>query len=358
MIRLKFKQLFFLLSCYLLASCQSGPKSASSDIKVKKIWDSAEHSAFTDLLKFNKSYYCSFREGSGHVPGTNGLIRILKSSDGENWESHALIAKEGIDLRDPKLSITPDGKIMVIMGGSFYSNGELLGCEPQVSFSDKSGTQFSAPEKVTIDPEIVSWGNWIWGVTWYKGTGYAIDYQIKSQESRGSTTIYLVKTTDGNNFEKVTKLDLDGAPNEATIRFDEKGTMFVVIRREQENKMGVWAKSEAPYNKWDFKDMNFRLGGPNFVFLDNEKVILGSRAFGSEVNTSLFGSGVYTALFLGTKEGDFEEIVHLPSGGDTSYPGLVLDKDRLLVSYYSSHEGKTSIYIAEIPLQIISKAKK
>jgi hypothetical protein len=40
----------------------------------------------------------------------------------------------------------------------------------------------------------------------------------------------------------------------------------------------------------------------------------------------------------------------LPSGGDNSYPGLVLHDGKLWVSYYSSHEGKTSIYLAEIEL--------
>jgi hypothetical protein len=42
--------------------------------------------------------------------------------------------------------------------------------------------------------------------------------------------------------------------------------------------------------------------------------------------------------------------VFLPSSGDTSYPGLVLEGDRLLVSYYSSHEERTAIYLAEIDL--------
>ena len=38
------------------------------------------------------------------------------------------------------------------------------------------------------------------------------------------------------------------------------------------------------------------------------------------------------------------------SGGDTSYPGLVWHDGLLWMSYYSSHEGKTSIYLARIRL--------
>ena len=45
------------------------------------------------------------------------------------------------------------------------------------------------------------------------------------------------------------------------------------------------------------------------------------------------------------------EFLTLPSGGDTSYPGLVWHDGLLWVSYYSSHEGKTSIYLAKVKLR-------
>jgi hypothetical protein len=46
----------------------------------------------------------------------------------------------------------------------------------------------------------------------------------------------------------------------------------------------------------------------------------------------------------------YSPVLTLPSGGDTSYPGLVFYDDLLWVSYYSSHEGKASIYLAKIKL--------
>ena len=42
------------------------------------------------------------------------------------------------------------------------------------------------------------------------------------------------------------------------------------------------------------------------------------------------------------------ELLELPSGGDTSYANMVLHDGLLNVSYYSSHEGKTSIYFAKV----------
>ena len=38
-------------------------------------------------------------------------------------------------------------------------------------------------------------------------------------------------------------------------------------------------------------------------------------------------------------------------GGDTSYPGPVLHEGLLWVSYYSGHEGKVSIYLAQVELE-------
>ena len=47
----------------------------------------------------------------------------------------------------------------------------------------------------------------------------------------------------------------------------------------------------------------------------------------------------------------FGYFLELPSGGDTSYPGLVWYDGILWVSYYSSHEGKTSIYLAKLTVK-------
>jgi hypothetical protein len=41
----------------------------------------------------------------------------------------------------------------------------------------------------------------------------------------------------------------------------------------------------------------------------------------------------------------------LPNGGDCSYPGLVWRDGQLWASYYSSHQGRTSIYLARIDVK-------
>ena len=43
-------------------------------------------------------------------------------------------------------------------------------------------------------------------------------------------------------------------------------------------------------------------------------------------------------------------LIKLPSGGDTSYPGMVWHNNMLYISYYSSHEAKTNIYLAKVKI--------
>ena len=86
--------------------------------------------------------------------------------------------------------------------------------------------------------------------------------------------------------------------------------------------------------------MPFSVGGPDFIALDENHFIGGGRI-----------DGKYTSLFTFTRDGDFKIVLKLPSNSDSSYPGFVIDNNKLFVSYYSSHETKkASIYFAEIPL--------
>jgi hypothetical protein len=66
----------------------------------------------------------------------------------------------------------------------------------------------------------------------------------------------------------------------------------------------------------------------------------------------LYDGKVRTALCqIDPDAGSLQELLTLPSSGDSSYAGLVEHAGELWVSYYSSHETKTSIYLARIALK-------
>ncbi|NLX12723.1 MAG: hypothetical protein GXY44_03600 [Phycisphaerales bacterium] len=105
----------FVIACSTETSepARYGQEASFELVEVTKIWDKGAHNAFTDLILFNDEWFCVFREGQGHIDPA-GTIRVIKSKDGINWESAALITSHSGDLRDPKISITPDGRLMLI----------------------------------------------------------------------------------------------------------------------------------------------------------------------------------------------------------------------------------------------------
>ena len=305
-----------------------------------KIWDQAPHNAFTDLVYFKGKFYCTFREGEGHTPvksGVDGTIRVISSDDGSEWQSQTLIEVADYDLRDPKLSVTPDNRLMVLMGAADYQGSKVEGRKGLVSFS-ADGLTFTRPAAIKIDPGISNEKDWLWRVNWHQQTGYGVVYQNDGDASRA----YLVKTIDGLEYQLVADLGIDGKPNEATIKFTPDNQMIMIIRREGGNTHGLLGKSQPPYQQWQWQDVGMRLGGPDFIILPQSQLLLGSRVYAED--------GHHTGLFLG-RQGQFQQVAALPSGGDTSYPGMVLHGDTVYVSYYSSHQGKTAIYLASVALK-------
>jgi hypothetical protein len=302
-------------------------------ISVKKIWDGANHNAFTDLTRFNEKWFCTFREAQGHVNG-DGKIRVLTSADGDKWTSAALIEENGIDLRDPKLSVTPDNRLMLTIGGSVYKDKKLISRQPRVTFS-KDGATWSTPKA------ILQKGDWLWRVTWHNLVAYGMNYGV---HTNSPWSLQLVESTDGKNFQLLQDLKVTRSPNEATIRFLTNDTAVILTRREGEPKgkgdKNAWiGVARPPYHDWSWHDAGLFIGGPNFIVLPSGKMI----ASGREITNK----NAHTFVGWMTTNAVTPQIT-LPSGGDCSYPGMVWHDNKLWLSYYSSHEGKTSIYLAQI----------
>jgi len=157
--------------------------------------------------------------------------------------------------------------------------------------------------------------------------------------------VNLLKTTDGVHYDLVCRIDIKGFANEATLRFLNDGRMAMLLRRDEGDCLGYWGVSEAPYTQWDLKPIGFRLGGPNFLVRENGKLIMGTRSY-------LNPQKHMTALFKGTPEGKWEEVYVLPHGGDTSYPGLLIEGDKVWVSYYATVDNHCAIYLAKLPLNL------
>ena len=291
-------------------------------ISVEKIWSHAPHNAFTDLIRFRDRWWCVFREAQAHdAPG--GIVRVLASETGAMWEPAATVEERGIDLRDPKLSVTPDGRLMLLMGGCVYDDeGEYLTRAPRVSFSE-DGATWSVPQKV------LSEDHWLWRATWHGDRAYALS---KLGEGKGPRRGFLYTSMDGIDWDWITEFKLPGV-SETTLGFQPDGEMIALIRP------GYIGASRPPYREWTFCETPERIGGPNFIRLPDGSLWGSGRL--------LTADGARTVLARMTTS-SYEPALTLPSGGDTSYAGMVWHEDLLWMSYYSSHEEGTNVYLAKV----------
>lgn len=304
-------------------------------LSLRKIWEQASHSAFTDLIFYRNKFFCVFREADTHAGGAEGVVRILASEDGSEWQLVSTLKLSGIDLRDPHFSIMPDGRLFLIMGGSVYQGEKLLTHRPYVTFSN-DGANWTPIEKTDLERE------WVWRVTWHGEIGYGMSYRLTDLEDiEQPWLLKLFKTTDGINYQYVTQLDVSSHPSEATVRFLPDDTMVALVRRDGNGWIG---SAKAPYRQWNWKEIGYRLGGPNFLILPDGQMWAASRLVKVIDKKTKETSTILARMSL--KE--YEPLLQFPSGGDTSYPGMVYRNGKLYISYYSSHEGKSAIYFAEV----------
>jgi len=333
--QMKRRILYSIVISLLLAgrvSSQSVTGNTFELISVQKIWDKAPHNAFTDLVRVNNRWFCVFREGAAHV-SPDGALRVITSKDSVKWESAALITSKNSDLRDAKITVTPDGQLMLTGAGALHDKS----ANTHQSYSWFSDDGFSWSDAHPIgDPDF-----WLWRSTWHKGKVYSIGYGCNKNRM-----LRLYSGNDGKSFDiLVDTLYNEGYPNETSIVFSGD-TAWCLLRRDSEMNSGLLGVALPPYTDWQWKDLGVRIGGPHMIQLPGGDMIAAVRLYQSEnskpVRTSLCKMDI--------RQGTITEILTLPSGGDTSYPGLVYHEGILWISYYSSHEGKTSIYLAKVKL--------
>jgi len=325
------KRIQFAVTCLLLLVAASTSLAKEPElVSARKIWDKAPHNAFTDLVRFKGAWYCVFREGKGHV-SPDGALRVLTSADGDKWESAALIESPTSDLRDAKITVTPDNQLML-------SGAEAIPTKP--SKTHQSLTWFSADGRKWSEGYKVADENfWLWRTSWHGDSAYGVGYGTAGNQG----TIRLYKTKDGKSYTTHVKSLLDGSyPNESSIIFLKDDTALCLLRRDGGSKTGLLGQSKPPYKDWTWKDLKVRIGGPIMLQIPDGRFVAAVRLYDGGARTSL--------CWIEPESGKLTEFLKLPSGGDTSYPGLVWHNDMLWISYYASHEGKTSIYMAKVKI--------
>ncbi len=298
------------------------PPPVAKGVEFTKVWDGAPHGAFTDLVRFGGSWFGTCHDG-GLSP--SGAVRVLTSPDGKTWTPAARVTSPRNDLRDPKLAVTPDGRLMLVMaaalpGGRVYRS--------LVSFS-ADGRRWGTPVEVG-EPNF-----WLGRVTWHRGTAYAAGHATSGPRS---LRLYLSK--DGRQFTTLARdlADKD-LPGEASLLFLPDDTCVCLLRRD--NATGLLGTAPPPHTTWTWKDLGVRLADPRLLLLPDGRVVAAAREYvPPAVQANLW--------WLDHRAGTLTRLHSFLSAGENSVTGLAWHDGLLWVSHTMNQRYTATVYLAKL----------
>ena len=329
---------------------------------VRRIYSDGWHNAFTDFQQFKGRYYVCFRNGLSHV-SPEGKAVVIASDDLAGWTRAGVPVNTPGDDRDPHMVATED-RLFVYAGSVTRPDPGLTGNDVvrvirTHGVYTQDGETWSDPVKVYRD------GFWLWGVGRGNDRFYGLAYGNESTEGdRKTTELHLVQSTDGLDWELVSVVTKNGS--EATFRITADGLMRVAIRGGDENRFTL-ATAIPPYTDWRLQDLGEVIPSPFLVEVGGAEYVIGRQHVrcpggpddpgGPAVRDHIVDRR--TSIWR-VESGGIVHVMDLPSRGDTSYAGVVQQKDgSLLISYYSQHEVEigekhylypANIYMARVRL--------
>ncbi len=295
-------------------------------ISVRKLVADGKHNAFTAMVRWKNAYWLAFRKADSHGYHEADIV-LLRSPDGEAW-TEARTFNFLVDDRDPQMLAT-DGRL-------FLYAPCLTGakCTSFVTYTD-DGEKWSEPKPV-YEPRTI-----FWKPTRLDGKFYATAHvKAEGQDGGSIRAVDLITSDDGLAWKKVSTIRKGNWESETTILFTPQ-KKAVAFLRQKYSVPGFILEADAPYETWTSRPAGTHLSGHCVVTFGGTTYL-----FSRTMDGSKQGTMIYTF-----DDGKLVPWCELPSGGDSSYPAAVQVGDHMLVSYYASHEGNASIYLAKVPLR-------
>lgn len=308
------------------------------------------HNAFTDLVFWKGQYYLCFRHGETHN-SMDGEVRVMRSADLRSWEPCGTLKTLGDD-RDPHFAVAGDTLYV------FFGVWDLLHREgPNPPDRNKVRSHFAS----TTDGEtwskiqgVYEPGWWLWRVKYHDGFFYSTAYTaLRPRPDMRETR--LLRSADAVNWEFVSTVTTLRMAGESDMWFEDDGSMWIVTRTGDAPGHGWIHRSEPGWTEWSEHDLGTLIHSPVLAKW-RERYFVAGRGRADD--------GHVTRLWE-LVDGRAVERLTLPSGGDTSYPGLLVDPASLaegetpafFISWYSQHErdaetdrNAASVYVGRVVL--------
>ena len=319
---------------------------------MQKAYGDGRHNAFTDLTRWKDMYYLCFRHGEDHG-SMDGEIRVMRSPDMKTWEPCGTLKTFGDD-RDPHFAVTGE-RLYVYFGVWDLEHAEDHGTPSRQDVrshfaSSEDGQTWSDVRGVYEQ----KW--WLWRVRHHGGAFYSIAYSAyrprpPMRESR------LLRSEDGLAWELVSTVTTERMSGEADMWFEDDGSMWLVTRTGDAPGNAWLHRSDPSKQTWTAHDLGELIHSPAIAEWKGRFFVAGR-------GRNADGGDVTRLWELYPDECRVRPLLTLPSGGDTSYPGLVADPASLdagqpafFISWYSQHDQESepnhtkstaSVYVARV----------
>lgn len=318
---------FRLFSVFILATLCAFLHSQTI-VKDIIIWKGKPYAAFTSLAYFNGYYYCAFREAKNHADLTgenNGIIHVIRSIEGNRWQLFQTFSKDGHDLRDPQLCVTPTNQLLLTAEDVVYRNNEAV-YRKTISAIKIGKKQFSDLRELMFSPTL-SW-NWLWQTSIVNGKVCGFTYCPYFAFSRSK---------DGLNFEVENPIKGLNIPTEASVvYFTNK--IIALARTNGNAVLGICEDGV----EWRWQELNIPISCPKLIVYKDMLYCIGRTIHKNKNFLQLFNIDI---------ENNYaESITEIHSGKDNAYPGAVIVDDVLCISYYSGDGKNSNIHFAKVKL--------
>jgi hypothetical protein len=305
-------------------------------------WDitnDGEHNSNTDMISWQGKFYLAYVSSPFHFGSTKSILHVSVSSDhGHSWGEVESFNPPGEDIRDPKFAIIGNRLFLYALKNTSFV------AEPYITVYSytEDGRAWTNFELI---PGLDGWLFWrpktLDGITFYNAA-----YWYQHEKS------VLLKSTDGIKWEIISTIHQGDRNDETEIQFMADGRFLATARLEFNDFVDgafgdikgakLIAVSSPPYSEWTelLKSRVTRLDGPYLFPYHNRIFAIGRYQpdlghSGPLTNQGSIMAKKRTSVFEVRTDG-LAYLTDLPSAGDTSYVGLVLDGNTAYVSYYTS----------------------
>lgn len=334
---------------------------------------------FPALARYKGHWYCAFREAEIHDNHPSGRARIIRSPDGERWETVRLLEWDCGDIREPKFSITAEGRLMINTAVYFCSrepraNGhyyqlDFIGTILNVPDDDEE-SNIAQQSTTWLSDDGVTWSGahacpsgantWLWDTTWHAGMGYSIAEWGKHMMGA------LYRTRDGRNWRLLKDAFLPlGQHGEGALSFGGDGTAYCLLRGDARHQAFIGIGKAPYYQDWEWKVarcdygpehgglrpapemLRHGLGGPKLLRLSDGRLLGAGRTIGPERV-----DGTVTLFLVDPERATLKMVAEMAG---TTYPGLVEHEGEVWVTFigHACYRDIWEVRLAKVPLSAI-----